>query len=259
MTDPTGQTPDQPTGPLGLPDTIRTLLFDLDGVITRTARVHAKAWKDTFDSYLRERAERTGEEFREFDAGVDYNEYVDGKPRQDGVRDFLHSRDIDLPEGDHDDPPDAETVHGIGNRKNDAVQRLIRTEGVEVFDGSVRYVRAARERGLATAVVSSSANTPEVLSVTGLTDLFSAVVDGNTARERGLPGKPAPDTFLAGAEALDTPPEQAAVFEDATSGVAAGKAGGFGYVIGVDRVDHADDLRARGADVVVQDLEELLS
>lgn len=248
----------EPTGPLGLPATIRALLFDLDGVITKTALVHAKAWKDTFDSYLRERAERTGDEFREFDAGADYNEYVDGKQRQDGVRSFLASRDIELPEGGHDDAPGTETVHGIGNLKNEAVQRLIREDGVEVYDGTVRYIKAARERGLSTAVVSSSANTSEVLSVTGLSDLFSAIVDGNTARERGLTGKPAPDTFLAGAQDLGSTPEQAAVFEDATAGVEAGRAGGFGYVIGVDRVDHADDLLERGADIVVQDLDELL-
>jgi beta-phosphoglucomutase family hydrolase len=251
--------PTEPTGPLGLPVTIRALLFDLDGVITKTALVHAKAWKATFDAYLRERAERTGEEFREFDTGADYNEYVDGKQRQDGVRSFLASRGIELPEGGHDDRPGAETVHGIGNLKNESVQRLIREDGVEVYDGTVRYVKAAREQGLATAVVSSSANTSEVLSVTGLSDLFSAIVDGNTARARGLTGKPAPDTFLAGAEELGSTPEQAAVFEDATAGVAAGRAGGFGYVIGVDRVGHADDLLARGADIVVKDLDELLS
>lgn len=250
--------PAEPSGPLGLPPTVRALLFDLDGVITKTALVHAKAWKATFDTYLRERAERTGEDFREFDAGPDYNEYVDGKQRQDGVRSFLASRGIELPEGGHDDPPGAETVHGIGNLKNESVQRLIREDGVEVYDGTVRYIQAARERGLATAVVSSSANTSEVLSVTRLSDLFSAIVDGNTAREHGLAGKPAPDTFLAGASQLGSTPEEAAVFEDATAGVAAGKAGGFGYVIGVDRVGHAGDLLARGADIVVKDLDELL-
>ena len=243
---------------LGLPDGVTACLFDLDGVLTDTAAVHNRAWKQTFDEFLRRRSAATGDPFVEFDSGADYNSYVDGKKREDGVRSFLASRGIELPEGGHDDPPGAETVHGIGNLKNESVQRLIREDGVEVYDGTVRYIQAARERGLATAVVSSSANTSEVLSVTRLSDLFSAIVDGNTAREHGLAGKPAPDTFLAGASQLGSTPEEAAVFEDATAGVAAGKAGGFGYVIGVDRVGHADDLLARGADIVVKDLDELL-
>jgi beta-phosphoglucomutase family hydrolase len=244
---------------LGLPDSIRVCLFDLDGVITRTALVHAKAWKDTFDSYLRARSAETGEPFVEFDAGEDYNLHVDGKPRAAGVRDFLASRGITLPEGTHDDPVDAQTVNGVGNLKNAAVQRRIHQDGVEVYDGSVRYVRTAIDAGLKTAVVSSSANTREVLTVTGLLDLFPVIVDGVTARRDGLTGKPAPDTFLSGAEQCGATPAVAAVFEDAVAGVQAGRAGDFGYVVGVDRVGQAQALKAAGADVVVQDLDELLS
>ena len=244
---------------LGLPDSIRVCLFDLDGVITRTALVHAKAWKDTFDSYLRARSAETGEPFIEFDAGDDYNLHVDGKPRATGVRDFLASRGITLPEGTHDDPVDAQTVNGVGNLKNAAVQRRIHEDGVEVYDGSVRYVRTAIDAGLQTAVVSSSANTREVLTVTGLLDLFPVIVDGVTARRDGLTGKPAPDTFLSGAEQCGATPAEAAVFEDAVAGVHAGRAGDFGYVVGVDRVGQAPALKAAGADVVVQDLDELLS
>jgi beta-phosphoglucomutase family hydrolase len=245
--------------PLGLPPAVRLCLFDLDGVLTQTAAVHTRAWKSMFDAYLRERSERTGEAFREFDPHEDYNRYVDGKPRADGTRDFLRSRGIELPEGSPDDGPDEETVNGLGRRKNDLVLRLISEEGVQVYDGSVDYVRAVRDAGLKTAVVSSSANTQAVLRVTGIEDLFDARVDALVARERGLKGKPAPDTFLAGAALLGGGPQDGVVFEDALAGVAAGRAGGFAFVVGVDRVDQAEALREAGADVVVADLSELLA
>ncbi|PFG39218.1 HAD superfamily hydrolase (TIGR01509 family)/beta-phosphoglucomutase family hydrolase [Georgenia soli] len=243
---------------LGLPDGVRACLFDLDGVLTDTARVHAAAWARTFDEYLAARAARTGTSFVPFDAQADYAAHVDGKRRADGVRDFLTSRGIHLPEGEPGDAPDAETVNGVGNRKNTLVQQLVRDDGVEVYPASRRYVDAARAAGLALAVVSSSANTATVLQVTGLADRFDVVVDGVVARERSLPGKPAPDTFLVAAEELGVPPGAAAVFEDAIAGVEAGRAGDFGYVVGVDRLGQADALRAAGADVVVTDLEELL-
>ena len=229
---------------LGLPDGIRACLFDLDGVLTQTAKVHAAAWKQMFDEYLRSREG----DFREFTQD-DYEDYVDGMPRQDGVRSFLKSRGIEL---------EPAQVTELADRKNDLVQRLIDEHGVEVYEGSVRYVEAARDAGLRRAVVSSSANTREVLRVTGIEDAFEAVVDGLTIERDGLSGKPAPDSFLAGARELGVEPAQAAVFEDALAGVEAGRAGEFGYVVGVDRVGHADDLRAHGADVVVKDLSELL-
>jgi beta-phosphoglucomutase family hydrolase len=247
---------------LGLPSNVRALLFDLDGVLTRTSTVHAAAWKEMFDAYLRERAERTGEAFREFDASEDYAMYVDGKPRHEGTRSFLASRGIELPMGDPDDPADQSsdeaTVYGLGNRKNAIVHRRIRTDGVEVYDGSVRYLRAAREAGLRTAVVSSSANTRDILAVTGLDALFEARVDAAVAAREHLAGKPAPDTFLRGAAELDTPAADAVVFEDAVAGVEAGRAGGFGLVVGVDRLGQAERLREHGADIVVSDLEDLL-
>lgn len=243
---------------LGLPDGTRACLFDLDGVLTDTASVHAAAWKQMFDDYLRARAERDGTEFVPFDASADYGPYVDGKPRLDGTRSFLASRGIELPEGGPDDGPDAETVVGLSTRKNDLVQEKIRTVGVEVYPGSLRYLRAAREAGLATAVVSSSANAAQVLDVADLTQYIDHRVDGATAKERGLPGKPAPDTFLAAAADLGVGKEEAVVFEDALAGVESGKAGGFGFVVGVDRLGHAEELRAAGADVVVTDLAELL-
>ena len=239
-----------------LPDTVTACLFDLDGVLTDTASVHRGAWKQMFDGFLRRRSEETGEPFAEFTA-VDYERYVDGRPRLDGTRGFLRSRGIDLPEGSPDDPPGSPTVHGLSNQKNALVQRLLRDDGVKVFDGSVRFVRAVRDRGLRTAVVSSSANTAEVLEAAGIADLFEARIDGLVAAERGLAGKPAPDTFLAGAEALGVPPAAAAVFEDALAGVAAGRAGHFGFVVGVDRVGQREALLEHGADVVVDDLAEL--
>jgi beta-phosphoglucomutase family hydrolase len=243
---------------LDLPAAITALLFDLDGVLTKTAVVHDRAWKQTFDAFLKARAEADGEAFKPFDADADYNEYVDGKPRYDGVRSFLASRGIELPEGDPDDSPDAETVCGLGNRKNALVLELIEKDGVEPYEGSVRFVEAARAAGLRRAVVSSSANCQEVLEAAGIDGLFEARIDGKVADEQQLKGKPAPDTYLAGAAALGVEPAAACVFEDAVSGVEAGAAGHFGHVVGVDRVHHADALRAHGASVVVDDLGELI-
>jgi beta-phosphoglucomutase family hydrolase len=243
---------------LGLPDEIHALLFDLDGVLTQTAKVHAAAWKQTFDEYLKRRAQDRGEEFVPFDEVADYDEYVDGKPRSDGVRSFLTSRGIELPEGADDDPPDAETIHGVGNRKNELVLKLIHDHGVEPYEGSVRYVQAAAAAGVPRAVVSSSTNTHDVLKAAGIAEYFEHVVDGVVAMREHLNGKPAPDTFLAGARELGVAPANAVVFEDALAGVQAGRAGRFGYVVGVDRVGQAEALKEHGADVVVQDLAELL-
>jgi HAD superfamily hydrolase (TIGR01509 family) len=211
-----------------------------------------------FDQYLRERAQRTGEPFREFALPEDYEEYVDGKPRSDGARSFLESRGIELPLGNPDDPPDAETIYGLGTRKNDIVLKLIQDEGVEPYGGSVRYVKAARDHGLRRAVVSSSTNCHDVLVAAGIADLFEVEIDGEVAEREHLAGKPAPDTYLAGARALGVGPAQAVVFEDALAGVEAGRAGHFGCVVGVDRTGHAAELREHGADVVVKDLAELL-
>jgi len=243
---------------LGLPDHIRACLFDLDGVLTQTAKVHAAAWKQMFDAFLRGWAERAGQPFVPFDEVADYDRFVDGKPRFDGVASFLASRGIQLPEGSHTDPPDAETIGGLGNRKNEIVLALIHEHGVEAYPGSVRYVHAVIDAGLARAVVSSSTNTHDVLGAAGLSGLFDVVVDGHVAEQRHLRGKPAPDTFLAGAVALGVPAKDAVVFEDALAGVEAGRAGDFGYVVGVDRVGQAADLKAHGALVVVEDLAELL-
>jgi beta-phosphoglucomutase family hydrolase len=243
---------------LGLPEKVRACLFDLDGVLTDTASVHTKAWKAMFDAYLSDRAKKTGDEFVPFDEAADYRKYVDGKKREDGVRSFLGSRGIELPDGNPDDPDDAETVYGLGNRKNDMFNKVLHDDGVKVFDGSRRYLEAVSAAGLGIAVVSASANTPEVLKITGLDRYIQQRVDGNTLREEHLPGKPAPDSFLRGAQLLDVSPDAAAVFEDALSGVAAGHAGHFGYVVGVDRVGQAEELRKSGADVVVTDLAELL-
>ncbi len=243
---------------LGLPDSVSACLFDLDGVLTQTAKVHAAAWKEMFDDYLRQRAEQHGERFVAFDAHRDYDEYVDGKPRYDGVRSFLTSRNIELPQGTPDDPPDAETIDGLGNRKNEIVLKLIHEDGVQPYEGSVRYAKAARDAGLRRAVVSSSTNCRDVLAAAGILDLFEEIVDGHVAEREHLSGKPAPDTFLAGGRALGVAPDHAAVFEDALAGVQAGRAGNFGYVVGVDRVGQSDALRAHGADVVVRDLAELI-
>lgn len=243
---------------LGLPPHVTACLFDLDGVLTQTALVHNAAWKLTFDAFLRTWSQRHGQPFVPFDPGADYHQYVDGRQRADGVRTFLASRGITLPEGTPDDGPDAETVNGIGNRKNILVLQKIQEGAVQVYPGSVDYLHAAQAAGLRRAVVSASANCADVLRAAGIAELLEVRVDGVTAREQNLPGKPAPDTFLAGAKLLGVAPEQCAVFEDALAGVAAGKAGGFGIVIGVDRVGQADALLAHGADIVVQDLAELL-
>jgi beta-phosphoglucomutase family hydrolase len=238
---------------LGLPESIRACLFDLDGVLTQTAKVHQAAWKRTFDEFLRGR-DPAAAEFSQ----ADYNQYVDGKPREDGVRDFLASRGITLPEGTDGDPADAATVRGVATRKNELLLRELDEHGVQVYEGSMRYLRAVKDAGLATAVVTASANGEQVVAAGGFADLIDARVDGVVAKRDGLRGKPAPDSFLAGARALGVPPAEAVVFEDALSGVAAGRAGEFGLVVGVDRVGQADGLRERGADVVVQDLDELL-
>jgi beta-phosphoglucomutase family hydrolase len=243
---------------LGLPDNVRACLFDLDGVLTDTAKVHAAAWKQMFDAYLQDRAKRTGQSLASFDAKQDYDEHVDGKPRYDGVRSFLAARGIELPEGSPDDPPDRETICGLGNRKNEIVLRMIRKDGVDPYPGSVRYLEAAVEAGLRRAVVSSSTNCQDVLEAAGIEHYLEARIDGAVAERERLKGKPAPDTFLAGARALGVEPSEAAVFEDALAGVEAGRAGSFGFVVGVDRVGQADALRAHGADTVVTDLADLL-
>jgi beta-phosphoglucomutase family hydrolase len=243
---------------LGLPDEVTACLFELDGVLTQTAKVHTAAWKEMFDGYLRERAAQTGEEFVAFDAVGEYDYYVDGKPRYEGVRSFLQSRGIDPLQGNKSDAPDAETIDGLGNRKNRIVLRMIRDQGVQAYEGSVRYVRAARDAGRHRAVVSSSTNCRDVLIAAGIDDLFEQRIDGVVAEREHLKGKPAPDTFLAGARAVGVTPGQAAVFEDALAGVAAGRAGGFACMVGVDRAGQADALREHGADVVVSDLAELL-
>lgn len=238
------------TTTIELPDGIEACLFDLDGVLTQTAKVHAQAWKTMFDGFLRARAEQRGEPLREFTVPEDYNAYVDGKPRLDGVRSFLASRGIEL------DPAEVER---LGTEKNDLVLKLIHEQGVEAYGGSVRFVEAARAAGLRRAVVSSSANCKDVLIAAGIEDLMEERVDATTAKRDGLAGKPAPDMFLAGARALGVAPEKCAVFEDALAGVEAGRAGGFGHVIGVDRTGQRDALREHGADVVVDDLAELLT
>jgi beta-phosphoglucomutase family hydrolase len=243
---------------LGLPVDVRVCLFDLDGVLTQTAKVHAAAWKEMFDAFLRGRAAEQGENFVAFDAVRDYDEDVDGRPRAEGVRSFLASRHIDLPEGSPDDPPDALTISGLGERKNEIVLEMIREHGVEPYDGSVRYVNAARAAGLRCCVVSSSTNCRDVLAAAGIADLFEAIIDGHVAEAEQLKGKPAPDTYLAGARAAGEKPEHAAVFEDALVGVEAGRAGKFAIVVGIDRVGQAAELKAHGADIVVGDLSELL-
>ena len=244
---------------LGLPPQIRACLFDLDGVLTDTASVHRRAWKTMFDAYLQQRAQRFNVPFVPFDPDHDYLTYVDGKKREDGVRSFLASRGITLPDGQPDDDPATETVNGLGNRKNELFQETLRRDGVDVFDGSRRYFEAVSKAGLGVAVVSSSANTREVLEVTGLDAFVEHRVDGVTMRDEHIAGKPAPDSFLRGAQLLNVVPRAAAVFEDALSGVAAGRAGHFGFVVGVDRIGQAEALRHNGADIVVTDLSELLT
>lgn len=237
---------------------MKACLFDMDGVLTSTATLHAAAWKQMFDEYLQQRATQTGEPFVPFDTHDDYRQYVDGRARADGTRTFLTSRGIVLPEGDPDDPPSSTTINGLSNRKNELVLAKIAEGKVQVYPGSVRYVEAVRAAGMPTAVVSASANTAQVLEVAGIAHLFDARIDGVVARERGLASKPAPDGFLAGAEAVGATAANSVVFEDALAGVEAGRNGHFAFVVGVDRVGQADDLRAHGADIVVTDLAELL-
>jgi beta-phosphoglucomutase family hydrolase len=242
----------------GLPDGVTACLFDMDGVVTKTALVHSAAWKEMFDGFLRQHAKDTGTEFVPFDSH-DYDTYVDGKPRLDGTRSFLESRDIKLPEGSPDDPAGKATINGLSNKKNELVLAVLARDGVQVYDDTITYIHTVRAGGLATAIVSSSANTQQVLDSAGIADLFDVRVDGQIAKERNLRGKPAPDTFLAAAEELHVPASQAVVFEDAVAGVEAGHAGHFAFVVGVDRVGHAAELRQHGADVAVQDVASLLT
>jgi beta-phosphoglucomutase family hydrolase len=243
---------------LGLPDAVTACLFDMDGVITQTAKVHDAAWKEMFDDFLRAWSAQHNVPFVPFDPVRDYDEYVDGKPRLEGTASFLESRGISLPAGAESDPAGAQTVWGLSNKKNDLILKVLARDGVEAYEGSVRYVKAVRAAGLRTAIVSSSANTQAALRAADLESLFEVRVDHQVAEAAKLHGKPAPDTFLEAARLLGVTAAQAAVFEDALAGVAAGRAGNFGYVVGVDRVGQAGQLRAHGADVVVQDLAELL-
>jgi beta-phosphoglucomutase family hydrolase len=243
---------------LGLPDQITACLFDMDGVITQTAKVHDAAWKEMFDEFLQDWSKEHNEKFVPFDPVRDYDEYVDGKPRLQGTASFLESRGIKLPEGEESDKPGTQTLYGLGNKKNELFTVVLNRDGVQAYEGSVRYVNAARAAGLRTAIVSSSANTQAVLKAAGVEGLFEVRVDHQVAEEHKLQGKPAPDTFLEAAKLLGVPAASAVVYEDALAGVAAGKAGHFGFVVGVDRVGQADQLHAHGADVVVKDLAELL-
>src|SRR5665811_1904739 len=239
-------------------DRFDAVLFDMDGVLTTTARMHAAAWKRTFDGFLDDWDAEHDSHTPRFSVAEDYPTSVDGKPRQEGVRDFLASRDISLPAGTPGSPPTEWSVYGVGSRKQEFVEEALRAEGVEVFPGSVAWLRELREMGLGTAVVTSSRNCDIILSAAGIADLFDAQVDGNTAIELGLTGKPAPDIFLEAARRLGAAPARAVVVEDSRAGVEAGRAGGFGLVIGVDRADQADELRQAGADIVVADLAELV-
>jgi beta-phosphoglucomutase family hydrolase len=241
------------------PDRFDAVLFDLDGVLTSTARIHAACWKTMFDDFLRQRAAERKEPFQSFDVATDYKPYVDGKLRYEGVKSFLASRNIALPEGTPEDLPTAETVCGLGNRKDELVKAKIDQGEVESYPGSVALVRWLREQDIRTAVVSSSNNCEQVLRATGILDLFEVRVDGLVASQLGLPGKPAPATFLEAARRLGVSPARAVVVEDAIAGVQAGRAGGFGLVVGVDRDGTGDALREEGANVVVTDLGELLN
>ncbi|TFG60291.1 MAG: beta-phosphoglucomutase family hydrolase [Deltaproteobacteria bacterium] len=240
------------------PDRFDAVLFDLDGVLTATAKVHAACWKKLFDEFLEERAKAAGEPLKPFDIDSDYKLYVDGKLRYEGVRSFLGSRGIDLPEGTPDESPNSETVCGLGNRKDALVHEVLEADGVEAYEGSVRLVEQVRSRGIRTAVVSASKNCKIVMEAARISHLFDQVVDGEVAERLRLPGKPKPDTFLTAAERLGVVPERAVVVEDAISGVQAGRAGGFGLVIGVDRKGDPESLRQSGADIVVKDLSELV-
>jgi alpha,alpha-trehalase len=240
-------------------DRFDAVLFDLDGVLTDTAKVHAACWKKMFDDFLRERADERDEPFQPFDIATDYKLYVDGRPRFEGVRTFLESRGIELPYGDPKEPPNHQTICGLGNRKNQMVKKAFDSEGIEAYEGSVALVRHLRERGIKTAVVSASSQCQAVLKATGIANLFDARVDGVVIARLNLAGKPAPDTFLKAAEQLGVEPKRAVVVEDAISGVQAGRDGGFGLIVGVDRKGDAEALRENGADIVVADLGEMLS
>lgn len=239
-------------------DRFDAVLFDLDGVITNTAKLHAECWKNVFDCFLKERARTIGEPFRSFDVQSDYKDYVDGKPRYAGVQSFLESRNITLAYGSPEDASDKNTVCGLGNRKDELLESELKSNGVEIFRGTISWLRHLRRLGLKTAVVSSSKHCQAVLDVAGIAGLFEARVDGNMAEELGLKGKPAPDTYLKAAQILGVEPRRAVVVEDALSGVQAGRDGGFGLVIGVDRLGDAEALRENGADLVVTDLRELV-
>jgi len=239
-------------------DRFDAVLFDLDGVLTDTAKIHAACWKEMFDDFLRQRATDNDEPFRPFDIGTDYKLYVDGKARFDGVQSFLESRSIHLPYGNPDSSPSDETICGLGNRKDEMVKEAIKSKGVEAYEGSVAFVRHLRSQGIKTAVVSASSNCEAVLKTADIADLFDVRVDGEVAARLKLAGKPAPDTFLKAAEQLGVAPNRAVVVEDAISGVQAGRDGGFGLVIGVDRKGDAKSLWENGADIVVADLGELL-
>ena len=258
MSETNGARPRQPKSKYAITrDQYDAVLLDLDGVITDTASLHAACWKQMFDDYLQNRATQRGEAFRPFDIATDYRLYVDGKPRYDGVRDFLISRGIGLPEGSPDDPMQAETVDGLGNRKNDLVNKIIEDKGVEPYQGSVKLLHQLRDQGFKIAVVTSSQNCTAVLKASKLQDYFDLQVDGNMIHDQRLAGKPAPDTYLRAAKLLGVEPSRAVVIEDALSGVEAGSAGGFGLVIGVARKGNADELRRHGAHLVVNDLGEL--
>lgn len=233
---------------------LRALLFDLDGVVTKTAKVHAAAWKRLFDDYLSRRARDSGKPVTPFDAVADYQRYVDGKPRQEGAESFLRSRGIELPMGQPDDGPDVETVNGLANRKDHYFTEALEQHGVDVFDGTIRFIREARARGMRTAIVSSSRNCAKVVAKAGLTSLFDARVDGIDLRDQHLKGKPAPDTYVEAGRRVGTAPDRAAIFEDAIAGVEAGHAGGFRVVVGIGQGDHGAALRAHGATLVVADL-----
>jgi beta-phosphoglucomutase family hydrolase len=241
------------------PDKFEAVLFDMDGVVTDTASIHAACWKKMFDEFLQEWSSQNIEPFRPFDIGTDYKLYVDGKPRYQGVRDFLNSRGIALSEGTAEDPPTTGTICGLGNRKNELVNNRLASAGAEAYPGTVAFIMYLRRLGIKTAVVTSSQNCAEVLRAAKVDDLFDVRVDGNVIAEQHLAGKPAPDSFLKAAEMLRVTPQRAVVVEDALSGVKAGAQGSFGLVVGVARKGNTEELKAEGAHIVVNDLAELLS
>lgn len=238
-------------------DKYDAVLFDMDGVLTMTMKIHAACWKRMFDAYLQQRAVEHGTEFRPFEVATDYKAYVDGKLRYDGVQSFLASRGIELPYGNPGDDPSRETVCGLGNRKDRLVNEILASDGVEMLDGAVELVEAVRAAGIKTAVVSASKNCGKILAAAGVRALFDCVVDGNVASQLALAGKPAPDTFLEAARQLAVSPARAVVVEDAVSGVAAGRAGGFALVVGIDHHGDQATLRENGADIVIENLREL--